>query len=315
MFVIGGSTILLKSPKVSDNENQTNDENFDNDSQSDNNDEGRKTKTKNNCKSAKGHLCVNIETGHLTNIEIEGNFLQGLSLFTAIYDEINKKIVVFGGTDSKGKASKGLPIITMLEIPQRYTLDSVKPPEGPVDVDKISFVASFYSRTNIDSFLILKDLDNVTRGQNNNENSNVLNHAGGRRKKNKCPLMDSSSNSPSTSIQSLKSDDDEHDAKTNQSENEFIGESGSTGSVILEKQEQNTDDDDEELNDKNEIEKESPLNLGDDKNAENDQNKNVNFKRNRKFSQMRVQDDQEIRANIRIRTPSQYSKERRTSLL
>ncbi|KAK8885928.1 hypothetical protein M9Y10_041386 [Tritrichomonas musculus] len=158
MFILGGSTIKYVFPPPPTNQEDKNDSslNLDDDSNlngSYDNDSSFNAASfgKCDCVAAPSCFCVNIETGHLSAIEIEGNFLPGLSMFSAVYDEISKKIIIFGGTDPQNKYSKGLPIVSSLDIPQHYTSDNSKPPKEPVDVEKtLSYAAPIrHQRTQI----------------------------------------------------------------------------------------------------------------------------------------------------------------------
>ena len=55
------------------------------------------------------------------SIDIIGNFLPGLSLFSSIYDDYNKQIIVIGGQYQNNKEEKYTSVFTRLSIPQIYT--------------------------------------------------------------------------------------------------------------------------------------------------------------------------------------------------
>lgn len=75
-----------------------------------------------NCYPAPDCFCLNIEDGKIDNIEIVGNYINGLSMFSAAYDDVNSQIIIFGGVDPKKHMEKGIPSITLLDIPQHYKM-------------------------------------------------------------------------------------------------------------------------------------------------------------------------------------------------
>ncbi|KAK8885931.1 hypothetical protein M9Y10_041389 [Tritrichomonas musculus] len=186
MFILGGSTIhsnsltIENNQKVPDNFDEKVPDNFPNDDENNNPISLEESSLTNDsivsisfilsdCVAAPSCFCLNIETGHLSAIEIEGNFLPGLSMFSAVYDEISKKIIIFGGTDPQNKYSKGLPIVSSLDIPQHYTSDNSKPPKEPVDVEKISSVSTLLSRKKSSASIMMLEESRKDRENNSND--------------------------------------------------------------------------------------------------------------------------------------------------
>lgn len=66
-------------------------------------------------------FCLDIENCRLFNVNIIGNYLPGLSLFSSIYDNFNKQIILIGGQYQNNKEEKYTSIFTKLSIPQIYT--------------------------------------------------------------------------------------------------------------------------------------------------------------------------------------------------
>lgn len=73
-----------------------------------------------NCVPAPNCFCINTVKGTVENVEIVGNFISGISMFSAAYDESNEQIIIFGGRDPNKHFEKGIPKITFLDIPQHY---------------------------------------------------------------------------------------------------------------------------------------------------------------------------------------------------
>ncbi|KAK8876512.1 hypothetical protein M9Y10_006726 [Tritrichomonas musculus] len=175
MFVIGGSTakctfpsLQFKTVKLSDENDKSDDgfimivngDMFDNEnkkkcnsndlgdadvndyspdvSESDDSELGPISFISKSCLPAPNCFCLNIENEKIDNVDIIGNFLPGISMSSAVYDEISQKIVIFGGTDPKNKFQKGTPIISILDIPHRYKKKKIQFTEGEVNGQSVS---------------------------------------------------------------------------------------------------------------------------------------------------------------------------------
>lgn len=82
--------------------------------------------------------------GECINVNLIGNFLPGLSLFAAAYDEDSSQIVVLGGSDCHGKVEKGAMTVTKMSVPPFFT--DAASPEGDVDVENLTSSISASSR-------------------------------------------------------------------------------------------------------------------------------------------------------------------------
>lgn len=147
MFIIGGVTSRSEASNVIKNELMNNNNN---DSESSKEEEESDVDKITNWSTsslifnsnyipAPNCFCLNIERGDFINVNLIGNFLPGLSLFSTIYDDCNKQILVFGGSDIENAFKRNptsVMIISRISVPNRFTL--VAPYEGDIDVEKIS---------------------------------------------------------------------------------------------------------------------------------------------------------------------------------
>ncbi|KAK8847052.1 hypothetical protein M9Y10_019627 [Tritrichomonas musculus] len=159
-----------------------------------------------NLVAAPSCFCINIETGKLYKLNIIGNFLPGRSLSSAVYDDDNNRIILFGGSYRSVKLDCGSPV-TYLTIPQVFI--SSEPKEGDIDVSQIASPKPKVSRMSSQSVFTVyllpngKDVKN-DEGENNRNKGEVLNlnvevpPATPNPKRVRFPLQDYQSNSAQT---------------------------------------------------------------------------------------------------------------------
>ena len=70
-------------------------------------------------------FCLDIDNCRLFGLNLIGNFLPGLTLFSSIYDDYNKQIILIGGQYQNNKEEKYTSIFTKMSIPQIYTSSSI----------------------------------------------------------------------------------------------------------------------------------------------------------------------------------------------
>lgn len=119
MFIIGGLTNPQKCEQSNADNTTLNDTSIGDD------DSSYDEALNNFYVPAQNFFCLDIESCRLFGVNLVGNFLPGLSMFSSIYDENSKQILVFGGQYQNNKEEKNTSICIRLSIPSIFTSSTI----------------------------------------------------------------------------------------------------------------------------------------------------------------------------------------------